>query len=117
MIDKNNVLVLQCIMTMNKCDLVSAIKFAEHNQTCYNLAMAVAQAKDNEPVGEQPIMEAGGWHTEQPTEDGWYLVDTPDFPKNCECVVTEWDNDAKNFYDESSDYPIKFRRWKLIERR
>lgn len=48
MIDKNNVLVLQCIMTMNKCDLVSAIKFAEHNQTCYNIAMSVAQAKDEE---------------------------------------------------------------------
>ena len=51
MIDNNNALVLQCIMKLIKCDLKSAIKFAEHNQTCYNLAMAVAQAKDNEPDG------------------------------------------------------------------
>lgn len=48
MIDKNNVLVFQCIMELIKCDLKSAIKFAEHNQTCYSLAMAVAQAKDEE---------------------------------------------------------------------
>lgn len=76
-----------------------------------NAAMEMAEWKDN-----QPIMESGGWHTEQPTENGWYLVDTPDFPKNCECVVAEWDNDAKHFYSESSDYPIEFRRWKLIEK-
>lgn len=48
MIDKNNVLVFQCIMELIKCDLKSAIKFSEHNQTCFNLAMAVAQAKDEE---------------------------------------------------------------------
>lgn len=77
----------------------------------YDSAMEMAQWKD-----EQPIMETGGWHTEQPTENVWYLVDTPDFPKNCECVVAEWDNDAKHFYDEHSDCPIKFHRWKLIER-
>lgn len=76
-----------------------------------NAAMEMAEFKDN-----QLIMESGGWHTEQPTEDGWYLVDTPDFPKNCHCVVAKWDNDAKNFYDEHSDSPIKFHRWKLIEK-
>lgn len=48
MINKNDVLVFQCIMALNKCDMESAIKFAGHNQTCYNLAMAVAQAKDEE---------------------------------------------------------------------
>ena len=86
------------------------------NRTFYdmakNAAMEMAKFKDN-----QPIMESDGWHTEQSTEDGWYLVDTPDFPKNSECVVAEWDNDAKNFYDEHSDFPIKFHRWKLIEKR
>jgi hypothetical protein len=78
---------------------------------CYDAALTMAKWKD-----EQPIMESDGWHTEEPTENGWYLVDTPDFPKNCECVVAEWDNDAKHFYDEHSDFPIKFNRWKLIER-
>ena len=78
---------------------------------CYNAALAMAQWKD-----DQPIMESDGWHTEQPTEDGWYLVDTPDFPKNCYCVVAEWNNDAKSFYDEHSELPIKFHRWKLIEK-
>lgn len=82
------------------------------DRAIYNSAMTMAVWKD-----EQPIKESGGWHTEQPTEDGWYLVDTPDFPKNCHFVVAEWDNDAKNFYDEHSDYPIKFIGWKLIERR
>lgn len=48
MIDKNDTIVFQCIMALNKCDLTSAVKFAEHNQTCYNLAMAVARAKDEE---------------------------------------------------------------------
>lgn len=78
----------------------------------YKTAMEMAKFKD-----EQPIMEGDGWHTEQPTEDGWYLVDTPDFPKNCCCVVAEWDNDAKSFYDEHFELPIRFLRWKLIEKR
>ena len=77
----------------------------------YKSVMEMARWKDN-----QPIMESDGWHTEQPTEDGWYLVDTPDFPKNCYCVVAEWNNDAKSFYDEHSELPIKFHRWKLIEK-
>lgn len=75
-------------------------------------AIEMAEWKD-----KQPINELGGWHTEEPTEDGWYLVDTPDFPKNCHCIVAEWDNDAKHFYSESSDFPVDFKKWKLIERR
>lgn len=58
----------------------------------YKEAIEIAEWKD-----EQPILELGGWHTEEPTEDGWYLVDTPNFPKNCRCVVAEWDSHAK-FY-------------------
>ena len=53
MINKNDVLVLQHIMALNKCDLMSAVKFAGHNQTCYHLAMAVAQAKDEEFKAEK----------------------------------------------------------------
>lgn len=56
MINKNNVLVLQHIMALNKCDLKSAVKFAEHNQTCYNIAMAVAQAKDEEIKAEKQAL-------------------------------------------------------------
>lgn len=64
MIDKNNTLVFQSIMALNKCDLISAIKFSEHNQTCFNLAMAVAQAKDDErkwhKVAEDDMPKEGG---------------------------------------------------------
>ena len=81
-------------------------------QCRYAIAIKMADWKD-----KQPILELEGWHTEEPTEDGWYLVFTPDFPKNCYCVVAEWDNDAKCFFSEASDYPIDFRKWKLIERR
>lgn len=93
-------------------DLCNTYKFHE-KKYCGRKAAALEAMEWKD---EQPIMESDGWHTEQPTEDGWYLVDTPDFPKNCCCVVAEWDNDAKSFYDEHSDLPIKFHRWKLIER-
>lgn len=66
---------------------------------------------------EQSILELGGWHKEEPTEDGWYLIKSNDFPKNCECMVAEWDNDAKHFYSEASDFPVSYKEWKLIERR
>lgn len=47
MINKNDELVLECIKTLtNSASKAEAIKFVEHNQTCYNIAMAVAQAKD-----------------------------------------------------------------------
>lgn len=94
-------------------DLCNTYKFHEKNY-CGRKAAALEAMEWKD---KQPIKESGGWHTELPTEDGWYLVDTPDFPKNCHFVVAEWDNDAKNFYDEHSDYPIKFIGWKLIERR
>jgi hypothetical protein len=38
-------------MALNKCDLMSAVKFAENFPACYELAMAVAQAKDEEYKG------------------------------------------------------------------
>ena len=79
---------------------------------CYDSAIEIAQWKD-----EQPILELGGWHKEEPTEDGWYLIKSNDFPKNCECMVAEWDNDAKSFYSEASDEPVSYREWKLIEKR
>ncbi len=79
---------------------------------CYCASLEMAEWKD-----EQPISEQGGWHEEEPTEDGWYLVDTPDFPKNCYFIVAEWDNDAKHFYSEATDEPIDYEKWKLIEKR
>lgn len=47
-IDKNELLVIRCIMALNKYDLRSAVKFAENVPDLYELAMAVAQAKDEE---------------------------------------------------------------------
>jgi hypothetical protein len=43
-------------MEIIKCDLVSAIKFSEHNQTCFNLAMAVAQTKDEDAKAEKQAL-------------------------------------------------------------
>ena len=43
------------------------------NHGCPNVkngAMKMAEWKDN-----QPISELGGWHTEPPTESGYYLVE------------------------------------------
>lgn len=56
MINKNAVIVLNCIMALNKCDMVSAIKFAEHNQTCYEIARAVANAKDEDFEAEKQAL-------------------------------------------------------------
>lgn len=86
--------------------------FPHHAPSEEHGALRMAEWKD-----EQPISEQGGWHEEEPTVDGWYLVDTPDFPKNCYCVVAEWDNTAKHFYSEETDDPIDFCKWKLIEKR
>lgn len=47
-INKNELLVIRCIMALNKYDLRSAVKFAENVPDLYELAMAVAQAKDEE---------------------------------------------------------------------
>lgn len=56
MINKNAVIVLNCIMALNKCDMVSAIKFVEHNQTCYEIARAVANAKDEDFEAEKQAL-------------------------------------------------------------
>lgn len=84
----------------------------EHSLTDREQLTMMAELKD-----EQPILELGGWHKEKPTEDGWYLIKSNDFPKNCECMVAEWDNSAKSFYAESNDEPVSYHEWKLIERR
>lgn len=81
-------------------------------EAAYNSAIEMAEWKD-----KLPISELLGWHTEEPTEDGWYLVDTPNFPKRCGCIVAEWDNRVKSFYSEADDESINFNKWKLIERR
>ena len=52
---------------------------------------------------EQDIVSINEWHTNEPNEDCFALVMTKEFPKNCFFVVAEWDNDAKNFYLESTD--------------
>lgn len=48
MLNKNAVIILKCIMDRDKCDLESAFKFIEHNQTCYEIARAAVNAKDEE---------------------------------------------------------------------
>lgn len=78
--EKANVLVLKCIMTLNKCDIESAIKFAGHNQICYNLAMAVAQAKEEDAKAEKQA-----------------LID-----KACEFISKHIESDKYIFPDEES---------------
>ena len=78
---------------------------------CVDSAMDAINYKDS-----QPIIELGGWHKEQPTQDCFVLLMTPEFPKNCVFIVAEWDHDAKMFYEESSDMPVKqWDCWKLIQ--
>lgn len=73
---------------------------------------AMGKAKD-----EQPISELGGWHKEEPTEDGWYLIKSDDYSNIYERFVAEWDNQAKHFYEESTGMQVSYREWKLIEKR
>lgn len=95
------------------CDIVVAVDKDEIcREDVEDALLYMAEWKD-----EQSILELGGWHKEEPTEDGWYLIKSNDFPKNCECMVAEWDNDAKHFYSEASDFPVSYKEWKLIERR
>ena len=83
----------------------------EKHELVREVAETTAQWKD-----EQPIVEQGGWHTENPTEDCFVLLETNEFPKNCRYIVAEWDDDAKCFYSESSDFPVKdWDRWKFID--
>lgn len=93
-------------------DIYGHVYEEDSHAECFSSALAMAEWKD-----EQPIAEQEGWCEEEPTEDGWYLVDTPNFPKNCRFIVAEWDNDAKRFYSEASDSPIDYTKWKLIEKR
>ncbi len=53
MLNKNAVIILKCIMDRDKCDMESAFKFVEHNQTCYEIARAVANAKDEDAKAEK----------------------------------------------------------------
>lgn len=82
----------------------------EQDKELYEIALDMAQLKDR-----QNIADLGGWQTEEPSIDCFCLVETDDFPKNCRYVVAEWDNDAKCFYSESSDSPISYTRYKIIE--
>lgn len=71
-----------------------------------------------ERTDTKPIAEMDGWSIEPPTINCFVLLKTPEFPKNCEYVVAEWDNDAKCFYSEATDYPIKlWYKWMMIEER
>lgn len=70
-----------------------------------------------EACANQPISEQEGWidfNDEHPTKDGYYLVKTPDFYKNCEFIVAEWSNHAERFYEEAFDNPIEVKKYKLI---
>lgn len=64
MLNKNAVIILKCIMDRDKCDLESAIWFIKHNQTCYEIARAVANAKDEQrkwhKVAENDLPKEGG---------------------------------------------------------
>lgn len=64
---------------------------------------------------EQPIAELGGWHTEPPTEDGCYLVETTYITyKNSDFLVAEYDTNAQAWYDEAYEKEIEIKRWKRI---
>ena len=79
----------------------------------YNACNEMAEWKD-----EQTVKRLGGWSINEPDFDCFCIVKTAGFPKNCEYVVAEWDNDAKMFYSESNDEPIvDWEKWKLIERK
>jgi hypothetical protein len=43
-------------MDRDKCDMESAFKFIEHNQTCYEIARAVANAKDEDAKAEKEAL-------------------------------------------------------------
>lgn len=56
MLNKNAVIILKCIMDRDKCDMGSAIWFIKHNQTCYEIARAVANAKDEDFKAEKQAL-------------------------------------------------------------
>lgn len=56
MLNKNAVIILKCIMDRDKCDMESAIWFVKHNQTCYEIARAVANAKDEDAKAEKEAL-------------------------------------------------------------
>lgn len=56
MLNKNAVIILKCIMDRDKCDMESAIWFVKHNQTCYEIARAVANAKDEDAKAEKQAL-------------------------------------------------------------
>lgn len=56
MLNKNALIILKCIMDRDKCDLESAIWFVKHNQTCYEIARAVANAKDEDAKAEKEAL-------------------------------------------------------------
>lgn len=56
MLNKNTVIILKCIMDRDKCDLESAIWFVKHNQTCYEIARAVTNAKDEDAKTEKQTL-------------------------------------------------------------
>lgn len=70
-----------------------------------------------EACANQPISEQEGWidfNVQHPTKDGYYLVKTPDFYKNCEFIVAEWSSHAERFYEEVFDKSIIVEKYKPI---
>lgn len=70
-----------------------------------------------ETCANQPISEQEGWidfNVQRPTKDGFYLVKTPDFYKNCKFIVAEWNNRAERFYEEVFDKSVTVEKYKLI---
>ena len=76
---------------------------------CHQAAMAMAKWKDS-----LPISELSGWSTDEPTDEGFYLVETDDFPKDSRYVVARWYSDNRKFYDEAFEDAITYIRWKKI---
>lgn len=94
-----------------KVEELSSLYLNNAPLTIYDVLSIMAEWKDKQSIGS-----LGGWNNTKPREDCFCLVKTIEFPKNCEYVVAEWDNDAKMFYSESNDKPIvDWEKWKLIE--
>ena len=75
----------------------------------YAAAMKMYKWKDS-----LPLSELDGWSTDEPTEEGFYLVETDNFPKDCRYVVARWYSDNHEFYDEAFEETITYNRWKRI---
>ena len=85
MINKNDALILKCIMELNHCDMVSAMDFAENHVSDYHLAMVVAQAKDEEFKAEKQALidKACEWLRNNIESDKYLSPDEESYRMGC----------------------------------